>query len=279
MPGEFSQEDWDAVQQEREGSAPPVQSALPEASPQTSPQEQAPAAQAEQAADPYEGLHPEIRQRLTRLDELTAAMPSLVNDLKAAKGRVAYLQSEWDKVRQNGQAGGPSAAQIATAAKDPDSWARLKSDFPEWGEGIQAFVDHRLGQLSGAGFSQEQVEQLVAQRTDEARRELGETFLEFQFKGWKDEVKTPEFELWFRAQPADVQALAASANPADAARMLGSYREHKAKPVASVEQTRQQRLSQAATVVQGARPGPVKSFEEMTPEEQWNYLAAQREKT
>jgi hypothetical protein len=41
---------------------------------------------------------------------------------------------------------------------------------------------------------------------------------------WRQQVNTPAFDTWLKAQPADVQALAESDDLGDAASMLRRYR-------------------------------------------------------
>lgn len=269
----ITQDDWDAVAKEREDSTqPPVQEAPPVETVQPEAQEQ------QVAVDPYEGLHPEVQAKLKQFDQLAASLPNLVNDLKATKGRIGALQSEWAK-RQTAEQ--PTQAQVAAAAKDPEKWASLKQDFPEWGEGIQEFVDAKLSQLTGTGMKPEEIEQLVAQRAEAKTAELERTFSErlvtLKHPTWKADVNTPEFGQWLSVQDAETRAKADSTDPFDAISMLDAFAKHKATPVKQVAETRQQRLQQAVTATRGSKP-VVKTFEEMTPEEQWNYLAKEREK-
>ena len=274
MPNGIEQSDWDAVAQERETPKPPVQEAPPVTEEVV--QEQPPA---QPEPDPYEGLSEGVKAKLQQFDQLAAQLPDLVNGLKEAKGRIGALQSEWSKAKPQGNAG-PSQTQITAAARDPEKWASLKSDFPEWGEGITEYVEARLGQLGGSGLSAEQIEQMVSQRTGEQtaliERSFNERLVEFKHPGWKSDVNTPEFGQWLAAQPEATKALANSTDPMDAIRMLDGYAAHKAKPVATVKQDRQQRLQQAVTTTRAGQTPVTKTFDQMSPAEQWDYLASQR---
>lgn len=271
----IEQSEWDAVAREREtpeAATPPVQEAPP------AEQHQEEGQQTDPPVDPYEGLHPDVRAKLERFDQIVATVPDLVNGLKEARGRIGALQSEWSKAK----AAGPSQTQISAAVKDPEKWASLKSDFPEWGEGITEYVESRLGSLAGSGLTAEQIEQLVTQKAGERTAELERTFserlVEFKHPGWKKEVNTSDFAAWLAVQPDQTKALANSSDPLDAIAMLDSYAAHKAKPVQQVQQGRQQRLANAVTTTR-SNPAPVtKTFDQMSPAEQWDYLASQREK-
>ena len=271
--------EWNSVQKEREGSeaAPEIPPQQPEV-----PLEEVQAEAQQAPADPYEGLHPDVRARLERFDQMAASQQQLINELKEAKGRIGALQSEFAKARQAKPAEQPSQTQIAAAKVDPEKWTALKQDFPEWGEGIQSYVESRLGQLGGVGLTPEQVEQMVAARTEETtatlERKFNEALVAVKHKTWRQDVNTPEFAAWFQVQPPDVQALASSKDGFDAIEMLDRFHADKAKPAADVRQERQQKLQAAVTT----KPGPAKvtkTFEDMTPAEQWEYMARERDRS
>ena len=271
--------EWNAVATERE--TPPE--TPPEVAPQVALESAPPADAPEQkAVDPYEGLHPDVRARLERFDQMAASQAQLVNELREAKGRIGALQSEFAKARQATPAEQPTQRQIAAAQTDPEKWAALKQDFPEWGEGITAYVESRLGQMGGVGLTPEQVEQLVAQRTDATtsalEKKFNEALVSVKHKNWRVDVNTPEFAAWFQLQSPQVQALANSRGGFDAIDMLDRYHSDKAKPAADVKQERQNKLAAAVT----AKPGPAKvtkTFDDMSPAEQWEYMAKERERS
>lgn len=285
----ISEADWNAALTERESqtqNSPPVETPpnepkVEEQQPVEQASEQTPAAETTtEPATP--ALDPALQAKLAEFDKMAALFPQLVNELNAAKGRIGKMQSDWDKARAAAEQ--PSQTQIAAAAKDPERWAELKKDFPEWGDAITDFVDSRLGSVAGGkGPTAEEIEQLVAQRTAGATAQLEAAFNEklvtMRHPGWKDTVKTDDFKTWFEAQDAATKALAESTDGLDAIRMLDLFVEAKKKPVTAVREERQSRLAAAATPARPAQAGSVtKSFDEMTPQEQWNHLAAQREK-
>lgn len=275
-----AQAEWDAMAAQRGGDDT---AQVKEVAPETPPQETTEAApqpvaeQVEEAqVDPYAGLSPEVRAKLERFDQMAGSQQQLLNELRETKGRVSALQSEFAKSRHTQNAGdSPSQKQIAAAASNPQKWAELKNDFPEWGEGIEAFVESRLGALAGSGLTAEQVEQQVAQRTDMLAQQFEKSLVELKYDNWENIVRTDEFGQWFGAQKPEVQMLAHSPKGKDALRMLDLFHEAKKKPVADVRQTRQEKLAAAVTAKPGA-PVATKTFEDMTPTEQWNYLAEER---
>jgi hypothetical protein len=271
--------EWNAVAEERD--------APPEKTPELIAEEvaQAPAgeSQEQKLVDPYEGLHPDVRARLERFDQMAASQQQLVNELKEAKGRIGALQSEFAKARQAQPAEQPTQKQIAAAQVDPDKWAALKQDFPEWGEGITAYVEARLGQLGGAGLTSEQIEQIVSQRTEATNAQLEKKFNEalvsVKHKEWRKDVNTPEFANWFQVQTPEVQVLASSKDGFDAIDMLDRFHADKVKPVADVKQERQNKLAAAVTAKPGAAAKVTKTFDDMSLAEQWEYMARERERS
>jgi hypothetical protein len=276
----ISEEDWNAVAAERDAPPqdpapatpppPPVEEEVVEPAEQTPPQES--------QESPKPTIDPEIQAKLKRLDELAAVMPQLVNELREAKGRIGALQSRLDKA----QVEQPTKKEVAAAAKDPDKWEALKKDFPEWGEAIAEFVEAKLGGVAAGptGPSPEEIEQLVAERaaatTEQAVRELNEKLVSLKYPKWKDTVKTDAFLDWFSKQPADLQALAGSKDGLDAISVLDKFAEASKPPEVD---DRKQRLAAAASAPRQPSAGVVsKKFEDMTPQEQWNYVAQQREK-
>lgn len=283
----FTQADWDAVASEQPGAETPAideNKAPPETPPEqvveTAPQQTETASQETAPPDPYANLAPEVQAKLKQFDQVAATMPSLLNELKEAKGRIGALQSQWDKSQRQAGTTAPTQTQVAAAAKDPEKWSALKEQFPEWGDAIGSFVESRLAGLSqnGQGVSQEQIEQLVAQRTEAATAavvaSLNEQLVAVKHPRWKQDINTPDFTSWFQQQPVDVQALAASKDGLDAIRMLDMYAEHKAKPVQVVQAQRQSRLESAVSApVKGSKTVVTKSLSDMSLEELWAHEA------
>lgn len=283
----ITEADWNAALQERDitqpETAPPAEQPPETKASETAatPAEQTPAA-IEEPVDPYAGLHPEVKAKLESFDKLAAQQTQLLNQLSAATGRISAIQSQWDKARAKLEQ--PSQTQVAAAAKDPEKWAALKKDFPEWGEAINEFVEARVGSLAGGqGPNTEEIETLVAQRTAAAtealEKKLNEALVTVKHPTWKQEINTPEFAAWFPQQPAEVQALAGSRDGFDAIRLMDLYAEHKATPAKAVREQRQQRQAAAATTVKsGGNATATKSIEDMSPAELWEYEASRRAK-
>jgi hypothetical protein len=266
--------EWASVALEREtGVAPaattpeiPPSDQVPEAE---TPAEKAPA-QEEHPADPYAGLSADVRKKLERFDDLANQVPSLVQGLQEAKGRIGALQSELAKSKQ-----APTAAQVAAA--DPEKWAALKKDFPEWGEGIEARIEQRLGSIAGQNLTAEQMSEAIAKAQDDVRKEYQEDLVSIVHANWREDINTDAFGEWFKAQTPETQALSRSTKGLDAIKMLNMFHKAQEKPVVDVKEERKQRLAAAAQAKPGA-PAVTKTFEDMSPAEQWNFMAAERDR-
>jgi hypothetical protein len=292
QPAELTaQQMWD---QELNGEAtPPVVSETPvvaEPAPASAaPAETTPAAPvtpvpAVPAADPYAGLPDVVR------NELQAA--KLQGDrLRRVEGQIGGLMSENKRLQQEittartvaPTAVAPTATQVAAATVSTEKWKQLKGEFPEWADAIE----ERLGGLTPA---QPNIDQLRATIKDELKADIqaNETRLnEYKTQteqrlvgivhpGWLSTVKEKEFVDWMGKQPDTVRALAASPEAEDAIAMLNMYKATKAPVVdtAAIQNSRKQRLAEAASVARGnTAVTPVKSTDDMTDKEYWDYLA------
>jgi hypothetical protein len=161
----------------------------------------------------------------------------------------------------------------------------LKTDFPEWADALE----ERLGNTAQPdldGLRNQIRDELTPQLTTDISTRLkaeiaAETegrLVNIAHRGWKDTVKTPDFQTWYGQQPQHVQALGASPTAEDAITLLDHYRAQTAnKPnAATIKASRQQRMQEAATLAKGnSSMTPVKSTDDMSPEEYWAHLARQ----
>ena len=290
VPGEAQGADdaqklWDEVAQEREAAEAPSNAPAPAPAPaeeeQTAEQTAAPAAPA--ATDPFEGLPAEVRKRLDSVaqhEQLLSQIPTLVQSVKTAEGRVSAIQRELDaaKAAAKSASQAPTQAQIAQAAKNPEKWDSLKSDFPEWAEATEAFVDAKLAGLSAqqtAGLSAEQVQQLVAEQASKIEAstaaKIEEARVEGKYENWVEVINTDDFKTWFGTQTGEVQALAKSPKGRDAIRLLDLFNEAKAAPAAAVEEQRSNRLAAAVNTTPKQPVPAAKTVDQMSPAELWEY--------
>lgn len=245
------------------------------------------AAASTQNDDPYAGLHPAVRAKLEQQDQL-------VNRLRNAEGHIGGLVSENKRIKDELAAAkaaadavrsAPTQAQVQQAKASTEKWDQLKTDFPEWADALE----ERLGanaQPDLDGLRNQIREQLTPELTEQISTKLradiaAETegrLVNVAHRGWRDTVKTPEFVAWYEKQPADIKALGASPTAEDAIALLDAFKETTVNrpSAAQIKQQRQQRMQEAASVARGNQgAAPVKSTDDMSPEEYWNHLARQ----
>lgn len=262
-----------------------AEAAAPESPPQEEPQQAAPE-QPEQDVDPLAGLPDIVRAKLAEIDELKNANAQLLHHVKTAEGRVAAIQREIQLAKTAQQAvapqDAPTQSQMAAAAKNPEEWEELKQDFPQWASAMEKYVSAQLGRVqvapgldpqAVAAFVQQQNEQLKAEMT----KALEEARIEGKYEDWRDTVNTVDFAQWFIAQPADVRSLAESPRARDAIRMLDMFHATKSRSAQDIKQERGARLAAAAQTRPGQTPPP-KTLDDLSPQEMWNHMAAQRER-
>lgn len=269
---------------ETQAAAPPAEEVAPLEDVQ-----QTQAAAPQQPEDPLASLPEAFRAKLAQIDALAQANAQLQHKVNSAEGRVAAMQREFQQARVAQQTVAPQQAptqgQMAAAAKNPEKWEALKSDFPEWAGAMEEYVAAKLGAVQipqQQGLTPEQVagyvQQQVAQTKAEMARALEEARIEGKYENWREMVNTTEFAQWFAVQSPDVRNLANSQAAKDAIRMLDMYHTAKTRSASDVRQERGARLAAAATTRPGQTPPP-KTMGDMSPAELWNYEAAQREKT
>lgn len=222
------------------------------------------------------------------MDQLLAQMQELSNTVKRSEGRVSSLQSELARQR-NAQPATPetqpSTDQVALAIEDPEEWKKLQDEFPEWGVAIQKKLDattkamlSRYGATT-AGVKQDVLDAAVSQALES--REYAR--LERAHPGWKALTATPAYQDWYKAQPADVQALADSPHSDDAIVFFDKFKVDTGgaptNSAASLQQRRQAVLAASATTTprRPAAPRTV-SDQDLTPAEIWQQELARRAK-
>ena len=280
-PQDEAQKIWDQLEAEDAGRAPEsnqLEQDQEQLSTPAEPTEQAPAAQATDAATPGEETAPTREQMLMdKLSGLEAMLGQVTQRLRNAEGHIGGLGSQLRQQQQlaaqvtarGGDA--PSATEIRDAQKSPEAMARLKADYPEFAEAMESALNERLSQLE---HKLKQVQQPVQQQPgvtpQEIHRLRSEMAVEIRHPGWQDRVKTPEFVGWLKRQNREVQMLAASESPQDAVRLLDLHSE----ATRSATSQRTQRLSSAAAIPSGRSGANArqKAVEDMAPEEYWRYL-------
>jgi hypothetical protein len=242
--------------------------------------------------DPYEGLSPGLKQKMIDLESLagrTRKVEGHVGNLTAENKR---LVDELATLKALPARQKPSEQQVQKAAKSTDKWDALTKEFPEWAEA----VNERLGNNAEPDIDalrsqirEELTADLTTNITATVRASIAaETevrLLNVAHRGWRDTINSPAFKAWQGSQPEDVRNLAFSDKAEDAMEMLDLYKaqqpdaQRQIDPNAILEARRKQ-LADAASVARGNGAGlvPIRSTDDMTDKEYWDFLAAERAK-
>lgn len=218
--------------------------------------------------DPWDGVPPIVRQTLEGISTKLGAVDALSHDLKTTAGRVAAIQSSLATAKATAKTmeNAPTAAQIDAAAKDPEEWAELKKDFPEWTTATEGYIRQALATERAELLKQ--IPKPDAVDVDGIRREVGDAMdrvrqfarVDLKHPDWEQDVRapdgslTPEFAAWMKMQTPETQALADSWKASDAIKMLDLYYDHR-KATARKEKN-QTRLASAVAPKSAAGGGP-----------------------
>lgn len=224
----------------------------------------------------------EIREKLAELDKLKDRVRNAEGHIGNLHGSQKQMREFMDASRQATQAtgGGPTQSAIRAAAQDPQEWANLKRQFPDWALATEKFFESRMPQFDSAAFERS-IQERIKGETESVRKEIIETALEAVSPGWKAECKTEGFKRWYASQSKEVQAMGASRNIGDAARMLRLYETSKQdNPAQRLQDQRKQTLQAATSTIKGrAAPTVTKTWDSMTPSERWEYEKRRRAKS
>ena len=211
----------------------------------------------------WEGVPAKVRQTLEAISGKVGTLDKIEHRLKGVEGRtgaalegVHALKTTLDAAKETAKnvtkSGGdaPTPEQIAAAASSDEEWSKLLEDFPEWKDGIDKRIDHRLDArlqkltppaVDVAGLKTEltgTVNEIIAKATSEAKAEARALAqIDRVHENWEADiyvdgdrgknVLTPEFVAWEVAQPPEVRALANSDKPQDAIKMLDAFYNHR----------------------------------------------------
>lgn len=272
----------------------------PTAPPETPQETQEPT---EQQEDPLSGIPDALRGEFTAMREKLSSFEEMANRLKQAESRLGSMQNDYYETKKRLEESVKAEAERRNKAaktsqeeedqKFEDIVNELKDSDPELFQTVTT-----LEKKYGVKFKglEEQVTALVAAKAElesklnsggsveeiaQLRNELAATKEELvltdAFPGWRTIKETPEFKSWIPNSPDYIKAKFGSKKAADAIEVLKAFSETKKnKTAAEINAEKQARL-RASTVAPSKPSSPIKSksWENMTPEEQWNASAAE----
>jgi microcompartment protein CcmL/EutN len=195
--------------------------------------------------------------------------------LSKVEGHIGSLKQALDAAKAAKAAGGdaPSDSQIRRAQGDPKKFEALKDEYPEFADAIEGYLSSALeGVRPGEKVDVSKLrDELAGEFDNRLNRKFEELRVETHHRGWQKTTTSPEFVGWVQRQPREVQVLYASPHSDDVIRLLDLYSEVKQAVTKQAD-----RLSSAAALNSNSpAPSRQKGWDDMTPEEQWNFLAQQ----
>lgn len=230
--------------------------------------------------DPLEAL----RVHLQRMEENNA---KALRDLNGRFGGLSEQMKQVAKEATVAKAAAAPATQAAIkeAAKTPEKWEEFKKEW-EGSSLVESIEEYVASQKSdptqlvqeSLAKARDEWNQQAMQREAKLQAQIVDLTMNQAHPGWKQTVKSTEFNTWRTAQPAAIQSLAASDNPEDAIAMLNLFKDTTASKAAEVKQDKaaanRERLQKAVNPVRSeVTPRKVLSVDEMTPEQLWAYEA------
>jgi len=256
--------------------------------PATTPDEppaETPPAETPPAEEPPEELPDELKKALTTVDDLKSLVTRLTHQVQSSDGRVnALLQREQQQAKAATQvvSRAPNEQAVRAAAKTPEAWAKIKNEFPEWGEAIESLVTANIpAEQQPVDLSplQKEIQDKINGVLGQFQWAIEEAKLFGAYKNYKTIVNSPEFKTWWSTQPGDIQGLTASAKAEDAIKSLDLFgaAQQKAKDAArNVSQDRGAKLAAAAVPARKPSAPPPADDRELTAAQIWEAEAAAR---
>lgn len=159
------------------------------------------------APDPWKDVAPVVRQKLEALDALPAQIRNLAGHIGGLNSKIdsALATAKAVATDKGGSAAAPTDAQVKAAMASPEKWAKLKEDYPDWAEPLEAEfagIRSEIAKLSkGAPVDVNAIKSEVTKGVGEqlaAGFDAAEerAFVRLKHPDWKTTVNTPEFKAW-----------------------------------------------------------------------------------
>jgi len=275
---------WAAMDAEDSGTSVAVEPADIEDIPTESSEVAASAAPDAEKVDTPEDTN-DIKTLINKIAGLESMVSQQASRIRNAEGHIGGLNSQvktaLDAAKTKAVAAGddaPSAKEIAAAQGDPQAFAKLSEEYPEFAKHLKpamdatnsrlAVLERQLKEEREAKAEQRAAPSVTTQDLDARDAAMA---VEIKHPGWKNVVKQAEFHGFVATAPREVRLLASSDDPQDAIRLMDLYAESTAERPSTTQRT--QRLNSAAALPTGQRStAKTKNVDEMNGAEYWRYL-------
>lgn len=233
--GELTDEQADAAFESGFGEETPTETPAPSTpEPQTQavekPVQQPPPPQIEYVQLPKSDYET-FRQNATKVQEISAALEKLSG---TAFGKIGGLERTLKQM----QDATPQGQSVSLTDED---FKELLEEYPEFGAMTRKTMERIFSRLKGTGapaFDEEKVGSVFQSRfqteREKIRQELTEEyatkFMDWNHKGWRQTVNSPEYQAWMGTQPQDYQKkIAESWDPSEITDSIDQFKAHQEK--------------------------------------------------
>lgn len=167
------------------------------------------AAAAAPAKDPWEGVPAVVKERLEALNALPGQIRNLAGHLGGLNSKIdsALATAKAAATDKAGAAAAPSDAQVKAAIANPEAWKKLKEDYPDWAEPLEAEfsgIRKEIAELAKKPGQAVDVNALKSEVTRGVDAALAagfdaaeeRAFVRLKHPDWKTTVNTEEFKAW-----------------------------------------------------------------------------------
>lgn len=203
--------------------------------------------------DEWEGVPPIVKAQFDSLQSRLQTVDKHGERLRNMEGVLGgintQLKTALAAAKAVEKAGGdaPTPEQVKAAATSAERMARMKEDFPDFAEefaGMKAElasikgappvdVDAKLSEVERK--AQERIAQAEAKADARAQESRQLARIDLAHPEWEDTIRSPEYDAWWKTQPADIKALDHSNKASDVIRVLDAYAVHRKKAQAAAE--------------------------------------------
>lgn len=157
------------------------------------------------APDPWKDVPEVVRKKFEALDALPSQIRNIAGQYGGLNSKIDSLIATAKTTAAAKGADAPSDKQVQAAiGGGSEAWKKLKEDYPDWAEPLEAELNAMRAEFKKAGAAPVDVNALRTEVTAGFRNELSSgldaaeerAFVRLKHPDWKQTVNTPEFRAW-----------------------------------------------------------------------------------
>lgn len=157
------------------------------------------------AVDPWKDVPAVVRQELEALRALPGQIRNLAGHIGGMNSKLESALATAKAAATDKGAAAPSDKQVAAAMASPEAWKKLKEDYPDWAEPLEAeFASLRTAIDKAAKGGSVDVKAIKEDVTSGVHAAINagldaaeeRAFVRLKHPDWKSTVNSPEFKSW-----------------------------------------------------------------------------------